>query len=221
MRHAGRVTDESPAETPASDRPVEDGSGAAERPPRRGLTIALIIVVALLVVAIALGVGFALGLDRGQTPIPPPSTDTASPSPTQTSATTEPCTDSTARVTTGQPDGTAGTTHIAITLTNTGTASCSVSGAPQVVFVTAGGATVGQAAAQDASGGAEPVVLAPGGIATADLAVVDPGNLGCPASQPGSLRVTAPGLAAVTVPSDLQACTDSTPFMTVAGFVAG
>ena len=90
--------------------------------------------------------------------------------------------------------GAAGHTIVSLTLTNTGSAPCTLNGYAGVSFVDASGATVGAPASRDGAG-AGAVVLQPGAAASAGLSVTQPGVIGqiCNPHDITGLRVYPPG----------------------------
>jgi hypothetical protein len=87
--------------------------------------------------------------------------------------------------------GAAGTTHQTISFTNRGEATCTIDGHPGVSYVK-GRTQVGAAA--DRTGDPTSVTLEPHGVATADLAVSDPGNYGdeCRPTPVDKLKIFPP-----------------------------
>jgi hypothetical protein len=87
--------------------------------------------------------------------------------------------------------GAAGTTHQTISFTNRGEASCTIDGHPGVSYVK-GRTQVGAAA--DRTGDPAPVTLEPHAVATADLAVSEPGNYGdeCQPTPVDKLKIYPP-----------------------------
>jgi hypothetical protein len=116
--------------------------------------------------------------------------------------------------------------HVAIIVTNTGSASCTLQGWPGVSLVGKGNGTqLGAAAQFDRSTPHPTVTIAAGGKTQApldyvDAAVYDPGE--CQPTNADGLRVYPPGSrAALFVPDPLQACASTThDLLTVGAFVA-
>lgn len=96
--------------------------------------------------------------------------------------------------------GAAGSVGIAITLTNTGTASCTLQGWPGVSFVGGGdGKQIGAAATLDRTSGHPTVTLAPGGSAQAAVKITEAGNYSssdCSPQAADGFRVYPPGSTA-------------------------
>ncbi|WP_007511810.1 MULTISPECIES: DUF4232 domain-containing protein [Pseudofrankia] len=96
-------------------------------------------------------------------------------------------------------EGAAGQVYGKLVLTNASPAACKLSGFPGVRFADAGGAEFGAPADHDDSGPMPgPVLLAPGGTATAVLRITQPGiQEGCLSSdvtrEASALEVTPPG----------------------------
>ena len=90
--------------------------------------------------------------------------------------------------------GAAGHTIVSLTLTNKGSAPCTLNGYAGVSFVDASGATVGAPASREGAG-AGAVVLQPGASASAGLSITQPGVIGqiCNPHDITGLRVYPPG----------------------------
>jgi len=104
--------------------------------------------------------------------------------------------------------GAAGSVIASLTLTNNGSAPCTLSGYPGVSFVDANGAPVGAPASRDASG-AGTVTLHPGASASAGVRITQPGVIGqvCNPHQAAGVRVYPPdSYESLVVPYSGQAC---------------
>lgn len=104
--------------------------------------------------------------------------------------------------------GAAGSVIASLTLTNNGSAPCTLSGYPGVSFVDANGAPVGAPASRDASG-AGTVTLQPGASASAGVRITQPGVIGqvCNPHQAAGVRVYPPdSYESLVVPYSGQAC---------------
>ncbi len=104
--------------------------------------------------------------------------------------------------------GAAGSVIASLTLTNNGSAPCTLSGYPGVSFVDANGAPVGAPASRDASG-AGTVTLQPGASANAGVRITQPGVIGqaCNPRQAAGVRVYPPdSYESLVVPYSGQAC---------------
>ncbi len=104
--------------------------------------------------------------------------------------------------------GAAGSVIASLTLTNNGSAPCTLSGYPGVSFVDANGAPVGAPASRDASG-AGTVTLQPGASASAGVRITQPGVIGqvCNPHQAAGVRVYPPGsYESLVVAYSGQAC---------------
>ena len=104
--------------------------------------------------------------------------------------------------------GAAGSVIASLTLTNTGSAPCTLSGYPGVSFVDANGAPVGAPASRDAAG-AGTVTLQPGTSASSGVRITQPGVIGqvCNPHQAAGVRVYPPGsYESLVVPYSGQAC---------------
>jgi hypothetical protein len=88
----------------------------------------------------------------------------------------------------GQPNGAAGSTYLEITFTNLNNTPCTLYGYPGVVLANGTPVTPVGAPADRVGGGATTVTLAPQGVASAQLRIVDAGNF--PASQCGPVATT-------------------------------
>lgn len=88
----------------------------------------------------------------------------------------------------GQPNGAAGSTYLEITFTNLNNVPCTLFGYPGVVLANGTPVTPVGAPADRVGGGATTVTLAPHGVASALLRIVDAGNF--PASACNSVATT-------------------------------
>jgi hypothetical protein len=138
-----------------------------------------------------------------------PSSATATAAPVSGPAT---CASATVSVILGAGDGAAGSTYYPLHFTNTGSATCTITGFPGVSFVAPGdGVQVGSPAARSGSSNGT-VTLAPGAEATAVLQVADYANFtpsDCDATAVSGFRVYVPGNTAasyVALPSVSMAC---------------
>lgn len=124
---------------------------------------------------------------------PSTSASTTSASP-PAGGTTGPCATGQLQLTLGQGQGSAGSFDTPVILTNTGGASCSLTGYPGVSYVSGSGAQIGPSAAEATSPATRTVVLPPGSAASADLHQPDPGDYssGCAPRQAQRLRVYPP-----------------------------
>ena len=144
---------------------------------------------------------------------PGATTPAAAPGAQVTSATTHArpgrCDSSVLSASLGQGQGAAGTSYVALLLTNRSPVSCTLDGYPGVSFVAGADAhQIGTPAQRDRGAGARPVTLAPGATVHATVAVANYGNYDKQTCQPvrasgfriyppgstGSLLVTAPQL---------------------------
>lgn len=91
-------------------------------------------------------------------------------------------------------NGAAGHTITTLTLTNKGSAPCTLNGYPGVSFVDAGGAIVGAPASRTEAPTA-PVTLQPGASASTSMSITNPGVIGqvCNPHDVTGLRVYPPG----------------------------
>ncbi len=149
------------------------------------------------------------------TTIPPvtstPST-TAPASTTTVASGPQPCPTSALTAALGSPNGAAGTVYYNLTLTNKGTATCTLYGYPGVSFVTGASGTQVGAAATRTPGTAAKLTLSPGQSAASPLGIVEAGNYGsrCQITPVDGLRVYPPGqTAALFVPHTAQGCANS------------
>ena len=104
--------------------------------------------------------------------------------------------------------GAAGSVIASLTLTNTGSTPCTLSGYPGVSFVDANGTPVGAPASRDAAG-AGTVTLQPGTSASSGLRITQPGVIGqvCNPHQAAGVRVYPPGsYESLVVAYSGQAC---------------
>ena len=158
-----------------------------------------------------------------------PTSDSASTSVPSTSASTAPATTASPTTTApsgpppcqtadltgalGAPNGAAGTIYYALTLTNKGSATCTLYGYPGVSFVTgSSGSQVGAPA--ERTGGATPAVVtvAPSASAHATLGISEAANYGtgCQITPVTGLRVYPPGqTAALFIPHSGSGCANS------------
>ena len=191
--------------------------------------------------AAAAGLALAVaGCAGAPTVTAPPSTgDTAAPSSAAETASTEspsqgstgsgtggtaaptrpagpaPCRASTLRVSLGSGDAAAGTSYVQLEFTNTGSRSCVIQGFPGVSYVTGdNGTQVGAPAERDGTKGVA-VTLAPRGVASATLAMVQVLNYDesvCRPTPVRGLRVYPPGdTASVFVATNGTGCTGNPP----------
>lgn len=138
---------------------------------------------------------------------------TTAPAPTTTVASgPQPCPTSALTAALGSPNGAAGTVYYNLTLTNQGTATCTLYGYPGVSFVTGNNGTQVGAAARRTNGTAAKLTLTPGQSASSPLGIVEAGNFGpnCQITNVDGLRVYPPGqTAALFVPHTGQGCANS------------
>jgi hypothetical protein len=104
-----------------------------------------------------------------------PATSPATPTPATAPAPAGPPGCATAALTAsiGAGSGAAGSSYFPIRLTNASSSTCSLYGYPGVSFVTAGGAQVGAAAAEDSTYPRQLITLAPGVAAHAEMRIVN------------------------------------------------
>lgn len=126
-----------------------------------------------------------------------------------------PCTAATLSVTAGPTEGAAGTVHAPLRFSNTGSRPCVTRGFPRVSYVTAReGAQVGRAAERDGAPDGM-VTLAPGEVASANLAIAQVDNFARGVCQPTpvwGLRVYPPGQPApIFVPMNGTGCAGNPP----------
>lgn len=128
----------------------------------------------------------------------------------------------------GRAGGAAGSTYQPIVFTNTGTASCTLSGYPGVSYVAPrSGAQVGAAATRDTGVAPHTVTLAPGGHAASLLQLVDYINYpasSCAAKPVSGLRVYPPGsksAAYIAFAHNRKACSSHVQQLTVRAVVKG
>lgn len=141
----------------------------------------------------------------------PPATTTAPPAPVDPAI----CHSNALSVTLGPSDGAAGTIYVLLRFTNTGPAQCVLHGFPGVSYVGGdNGAQIGPAAERDGVKGAA-VNLPHGGVASAQLAMVQVLNYEASACHPTpvtGLRVYPPGeTASVFVPLKGTGCSVTPP----------
>lgn len=166
--------------------------------------------------------------DAGSAPAPAPeaaattpaTTAAPAPVPATTNAPTTPvdptiCRSSALSVTLGGSEGAAGTVYAPLRFTNTGPAPCVLHGFPGVSYVGGdNGAQIGPAAEQDGAKGAA-VNLPRGGVASAQLAMVQVLNYDpavCHPTPVKGLRVYPPGeTASVFVPLKGTGCASNPP----------
>jgi len=152
----------------------------------------------------------------------PPTTTpaAAAPPPAPTTAPATPvgpaiCRSTALSVTLGPSEGAAGTVYAPLRFTNTGPAPCVIHGFPGVSYVGGdNGAQIGPAAEREGVKGAE-VTLPRGGVASAQLAMVQVLNYDAAACHPTpvkGLRVYPPGeTASVFVPLEGTGCSSTPP----------
>jgi hypothetical protein len=170
------------------------------------------------------------GADVSSAPSPPPdtapeatspgTTPAAAPAPATTNAPSTPidptiCRSSALSVTVGSSEGAAGTIYASLRFTNTGPNQCVLHGFPGVSYVGGdNGAQIGPAAEHDGVKGAA-VNLPHGGVASAQLAMVQVLNYDAAACHPTpvkGLRVYPPGeTASVFVPLRGTGCSSTPP----------
>jgi hypothetical protein len=142
---------------------------------------------------------------------PAPATTTAPPTPIDPTI----CRTSALSVTLGSSEGAAGTVYVSLRFTNTGPTQCVLHGFPGVSYVGGdNGAQIGPAAERDGVKGAA-VNLPHGGVASAQLAMVQVLNYEASACHPTpvkGLRVYPPGeTASVFVPVKGTGCSSTPP----------
>ena len=125
------------------------------------------------------------------------------------------CTTSELRASLGKPEGTAGSVHQTVILTNTGGQACTLRGFPGVSYTHGPGRSqLGPSAAMVGPRG-DDVRLGPGGSAGADLRLVDVHNYDpavCRPTRSNGLRVYPPGdTAALTVARKGTGCAGTPP----------
>ena len=128
----------------------------------------------------------------------------------------------------GQPGHAAGSTYQPIVFTNTGAASCTLSGYPGVSYVApSSGAQVGAAATRDQGVAPHTVTLAPGGHAASLLQLADYINYpasSCAAKPVSGLRVYPPGsksAAYIAFAHTRKACSSNVQQLTVRAVIKG
>lgn len=113
----------------------------------------------------------------------------------------------------GHTGAAAGSFYAAITLTNTGSASCTLEGWPGVSFTDAGGRQIGLAAKRNTTFKEQLVTLAPGEKASAQLQEPNPGNYqqsDCQPARAQQLVVYPPNdFAALSTTYHVTICTTS------------
>lgn len=114
----------------------------------------------------------------------------------------------------GLGSGAAGSVFYKLRITNGGSAACTLSGFPQVRAFDLKGKPVGKPASKETGQKAATVKLAPGGSASFQLRVVDPGNFSpadCHPRMAAGLRVSPPGSGgAKVVPLPFETCAKPT-----------
>lgn len=128
-----------------------------------------------------------------------------------------------AEVAPAEGGGAAGSVYWDVTLTNTGTEACTLTGYPGVSFEDEAGAQVGEPADRDSSdGGAAIVRLEPGDSAEAPLRVTNPGVIeGCTSVTSSSVVIYPPDQTdALTVSAQVQVCQEKVS-TTIGVFAAG
>jgi hypothetical protein len=120
----------------------------------------------------------------------------------------------------GNGNGAAGSIFYKLRLTNLSGHTCTLSGFPRVSAVDVKGKKLGKQASHETGQKAGVVKLAPGGSASFQLRVVEPGNFSpadCHEVTAAGLRVTPPGqTASKVVPFPFQTCSQPTqPVLTV------
>jgi hypothetical protein len=93
----------------------------------------------------------------------------------------------------GQGSGAAGSVYYKLRITNLGTAACTLSGYPTVRALDLAGKPIGKPASLEAGKNAGLVKLAPGGSASFQLRVIEPGDFSpsdCHLAQAAALRVS-------------------------------
>jgi hypothetical protein len=124
------------------------------------------------------------------TTTPSPSAPPSTPATSTTSA--APCTTTELSVSIGQGGGAAGTAHIPLVFTNTGSANCTLHGYPGVSVVGASGNQIGPAASRTSSATPPSVTLASGATTTAVVTLSDVLN-SCPnPATPDGFRIYPP-----------------------------
>jgi uncharacterized protein DUF4232 len=114
----------------------------------------------------------------------------------------------------GQGSGAAGSVFYKLRITNGGAVACTLKGFPQVRAVNLKGQPIGNPAAKEAGQKAGAVKLAPGGSASFQLRVVNPGNFSpadCHPTTAAGLRVAPPGGGgSKAVPLPFETCAKPT-----------
>lgn len=110
----------------------------------------------------------------------------------------------------GNGSGAAGSVFYKLRITNGGASACTLTGFPKVSAVNLKGQPIGKPAAKEAGQKAATVKLAPGGSASFQLRIVNPGNFSpadCHETAASGLRVSPPGAGgAKVVPLPFQTC---------------
>lgn len=178
-----------PAETPAASAPAPAPDSGAPEPERTAQAP-------------------EVGLPSATPFVPPSSAAGASGGQDAAAAVPGACTVSQLAGAASPEQGAAGSVLASLSLTNTGSAPCTLQGYPGVSFVDAQGNPVGAPAARSGAASA-PVVLQPGQSSAASLRIVQPGVIGqvCNAQDTQGLRVYPPGsLESLVVSYPGQAC---------------
>jgi len=151
----------------------------------------------------------------GATATAPSATEAAVPGQSQAGGSPVVCNTGTLAVDLGPGDAAAGTMYVPLRFTNKGARPCVIQGFPRVSYVTGdNGTQVGPAAQPE---GPRPgwVTIAPGGVATATLAMVQVLNFDSNACRPtavGGLRVyPPPERVSVFVPTQGTGCAGNPP----------
>jgi hypothetical protein len=198
--------------------------GRRRRRAIRTAEVASVVVVAAGVVGVAAAVNAAQNPQEVAHPLPSTSAPASTTSPASSGGGSCAADDLSIRL--GQIGGAMGTTYQGVTVKNTGTARCKLSGYASATFT---GGDLGQATYQagDDRGNATTVRIAPQQTATFQLAAVSPDNFpnGCSARTPSRVNIAVP--SASTSPTSLrwseQICTDQrssvyvTPYVKDAG----
>ena len=165
---------------------------------------------------VALGCGSSVSSTTPTTTAPsttthaPPTTDgpttsaptTTTTAPTTTVATGRPCTSGQLSVTTGSPQGAAGTEILPLVFTNTSSALCTLQGFPGVSAVVADGVQLGLPARRDTSSATPLVALEPGQTTQAVFTYGNPSAICADPTAALGLRVYPPDqTAALFVPT--------------------
>jgi hypothetical protein len=116
----------------------------------------------------------------------------------------------------GLGNGAAGSVFYKLRITNLGAAACTISGFPKVSALNLKGKPVGKPASKEAGKKATTVKVAPGGSASFQLRVVQPGVFSpadCHPAKAAALRVSPPGGGSKVVPLPFETC--AKPIQTV------